>query len=647
MKSLLLILFWLPVFARAQIIYTVAGNGTAGYSGDGGFANTAQLNSPSDVCKDALGNIYIADNGNNRIRKIDSFGIISTVAGNGMRGYTGDLGPATSATLNGPNMVVADGAGNIYIADAGNNVIRRVNIFGKISTIVGTGIAGFSGDGGPATNAKLNDPTGVAVDLNGNIYVSDHENNRIRKINTEGIISTYAGGGSVGFTVDGVPATSISLCGQNYVSVDNAGTIYMTNYACWHFLKVTTSGLIYNVAGYTSPSYSGDCGPADSADIHYPFGICPDNLGNVYLCPQGNVRVRKVNSLNYISTVAGNGIAGYSGDGGQAINANVSTSIYGIYADVRGQVYFADSNVIRCIKTAVYMCSGSTDTLHSSTAIGTWSSSNTAVATVDSLLGIVTAISFGTAIITYSNTVCPATMLINVISIPTIVGKIGCPGTAFSISNSPVNYTWSSSNLSVASINAAGVVNCVSSGTSTITYSLPGCSATTVVTVNPIPEVSLAKDTFLCEGETLMLSSPQPAGNTYLWNTGDTTPTVIISKTGTYFLTVVITGCAQATDSVKIEFKFCGLHFPTAFTPNNDGRNDMARALGRLNLFKDYALRIYDRFGQQVFYTEDIYAGWDGTFKGVNCDIGTYFYVIIYGLEGKKYLLKGDLTLIR
>lgn len=342
MKGILLVLLLLPAFAGAQIVTTIAGNGIRGFSGDGGMATNAELNAPSDVYKDGGGNIYIADRGNNRVRKINRAGIITTVAGNGAMGNTGDGGPAVLASLNRPNRVVADAAGNILIADEGNNVIRKVDASGIISTIVGTGVPGSLGDGGAASSAQLNDPTGVAVDAAGNIYISDRGNYCIRKVNTANIITTYAGGGSAGFATDGVTATAVRLCGQNYVSVDNDGTVYLTNHDCWHFLKVTTAGLIYNVAGNSSPSYSGDGGMANTANIEGPDGICPDNLGNVYLCAQQNVRVRKVDAQHHITTLAGTGVSGYSGDGGPATDASISSTISGVYADLAGNVYFAD-----------------------------------------------------------------------------------------------------------------------------------------------------------------------------------------------------------------------------------------------------------------------------------------------------------------
>ena len=349
MKWIVFILLCIPLFTNAQIISTFAGNGIAGFSGDGGLATVAQLNNPTDVYKDKAGNIYIADRGNNRIRKVNTAGIISTIAGDGIPTYGGDGGPAIMASLNQPTRVVVDGTGNIYIADRGNSRIRMINTAGIISTIVGTGVPGFSGDGGPAITAQIDSPTGVAVDLSGNLYISDSGNSRIRKVNTTGIISTYAGGGTNNYTTDGVPATSISLCVQMYVSVDNRGTVYITNRDCWHFLKITSNGLVYDVAGFNAAAFSGDGGPADSANIEGPTAITPDNLGNIYLCPRTNNRIRKVNAVNDISTFAGTGVAGYSGDGGPAISAEISATVFGIYADETGNVYFADmgNNCIR------------------------------------------------------------------------------------------------------------------------------------------------------------------------------------------------------------------------------------------------------------------------------------------------------------
>ena len=188
--------------ARAQIISTFAGNGTAAYTGDGGQATAAGLNTPYGVAVDASGSVYISDYNNHRIRKVNTSGIISTFAGNGTAGYTGNGGQATAAELSYPRGVAVDAAGNVYIADYNNNVIRMVNTAGIISTFAGNGTQGYTGDGGPATAAALNYPQGVAFDALGNVYIADVSNNRIRKVSTAGTISTVAGNGTAGYTGD-------------------------------------------------------------------------------------------------------------------------------------------------------------------------------------------------------------------------------------------------------------------------------------------------------------------------------------------------------------------------------------------------------------------------------------------------------------
>jgi trimeric autotransporter adhesin len=193
-----------------SILTRVVGTCRAGYSGDGGQANSAQLRA-SGVAVDGTGNLYIADSGNNRIRKVTSAGIITTVVGNGSQGYSGDGGPATSAQLNQPYGVAEDSTGNLYIADRTNTRIRKVTPAGIISTVAGDGSFGSSGDGGPATNARLYYPDGVAVDSTGNLYIADWGNNQIRKVTPAGIISTVAGNGSRGYSGDGGPATSAQL----------------------------------------------------------------------------------------------------------------------------------------------------------------------------------------------------------------------------------------------------------------------------------------------------------------------------------------------------------------------------------------------------------------------------------------------------
>ncbi len=500
-------------YAQSGNIYGFAGNGVAGFSGDGGPATAAKLNDPTDVFEDGSGSFYIADRNNNRVRKVNAAGVISTIAGTGTAGYSGDGGLATLAKLNHPNGVAVDATGNIYIADESNNVIRMINPAGIISTVAGTGTAGFSGDGGVATSARLNDPQAVAKDLSGNIYIADNNNSRVRMINPAGIISTIAGGTGPAFSVDGVPATSVSLCNIHDVSVDNAGNIYFTNQGCWHFLRIT-GGLLYDEAGAVAASYTGDCGPADSADVQSPYGIYPDNLGNVYLCPRGNKRVRKVNTANYITTVAGTGVIGYSGDGGPALSATVSSTIYGVYADLSGDVYFADAgnNVIRYFHSSstdtvpVAVCFGAADTLRDSSTYGAWESSNTGVATVGSISGIITGISSGTALISFTNPACPQNFIVT-ISLANVTGAEICQGAMATLTDSIAGGIWSSGNTLIATIGSGtGVVTGVATGIDPITYVMPsGCTATGNVTVDITPG-PISGSTSVCAGSTITLS---------------------------------------------------------------------------------------------------------------------------------------------
>jgi sugar lactone lactonase YvrE len=328
--TLLSILSFLTYCLTGQnIITTVAGGGTTMTNGDGGYATDAQLG-PLSVSFDNVGNMYIADLGN-RIRKVDALGIITTVAGiytGGVSGsYGGDGGPATSAQLYAPSSAIMSPAGVLYIADAGNNRIRKVDVNGIISTIAGTGVAGFSGDGGQATAAKISDPQDLHLDSLGNLYFVDLVNNCIRKINSSGIISTIAGiGGVNGYTGDGGLAIHATLSDPYNIAFDKHGAMYIADESNRCIRKVNTSGIISTIAGSANIYWgAGEGGPATSAFINYPAGLAIDKVGNLYVAEAYGNWVRKIDTSGIITTVAGTGVGGYTGDGGDALLAELGT----------------------------------------------------------------------------------------------------------------------------------------------------------------------------------------------------------------------------------------------------------------------------------------------------------------------------------
>ncbi|MFE2970402.1 RICIN domain-containing protein [Streptomyces sp. NPDC059340] len=337
----------------APPISTVAGTGVAGFKGDNEPAVAAQLNRPYGIAVDSTGTLYFSDHVNHRVRKITTDGKISTVAGTGVAGSQGDNGPAVSAQLNYPREVAVDSAGAVYIADTNNHRIRKITADGKISTIAGTGTAGFSGDGGPATAARLHTPLGVAVDSTGTLYFSDHVNHRVRKITTDGKISTVAGTGVAGSQGDNGPAVSAQLNGPYAVAVDGTGDLYIADAANHRVRKVTADGKITTVAGTGTAGFGGDDGPAASAKLNFPLAVVVDTTGTLYISDYNNQRVRKVMADGKITTVAGTGTAGFGGDEGPAASAQLNHP-FGLAVDCVDTLYIADhvNNRVRKVASA-------------------------------------------------------------------------------------------------------------------------------------------------------------------------------------------------------------------------------------------------------------------------------------------------------
>jgi uncharacterized protein (TIGR03437 family) len=331
-------------------INTVVGNGYDTFAGDGGPATSGSLNYPTGMALDSSGNMYIADFLNLRIRKVTSSGTLSTVAGNGVLSFSGDGGPALSAQMNGPQGVAADNAGNFYVSDTGNNVVRKVAKGGTITTIAGNGSAGNGGDGGAGTSAQLASPMGLAVDTSGNLYISDSLNAKVRKV-SGGVISTVAGNGTPGFGGDGAAASSAQINTPLGIAVDGAGNLYIADFSNNRVRKVSTGGTITTVAGSGNAGYSGDGGPAINAQLNTPTAVALDGSGNLYIADAGNNVIRLVSPGGSISTIAGNGTAGYSGDGGPALQAQL-ISPRAIAVDSVGNILIADGSTV--IRQVVY-----------------------------------------------------------------------------------------------------------------------------------------------------------------------------------------------------------------------------------------------------------------------------------------------------
>ncbi|MFG2287414.1 RICIN domain-containing protein [Streptomyces sp. NPDC048595] len=336
----------------APPISTFAGTGVAGFTGDNGLAVSAQSRYPYGVAVDDTGTLYFSEFGNHRVRRITADGKISTVAGTDVKGFSGDCGPAVSAQLNLPRGVAVDGAGAVYIADSENHRVRKVAADGRICTVAGTGTAGFSGDGGPATAAQLDDPRGVAVDSAGVLYVSEYNNRRVRKITTEGQISTVAGTGTAGCGGDGGPAISAQLSRPRGMEVGRAGELYIADEGNHQVRRITADGKISTIAGTGTKGFSGDGGPATAAQLDGPFEVAVDSIGTLYIGEFGNHRVRKITADGKISTIAGTGTAGFDGDGGPAASAQLSKPI-GVAVDRVDTLYIADHANNRVRKVAL------------------------------------------------------------------------------------------------------------------------------------------------------------------------------------------------------------------------------------------------------------------------------------------------------
>ena len=339
MKSFFFILSFIPILGSGQIITTYAGNGVSGVSGNGGMATLAKISNPSCVVFDREGNFYFSQQAVGSIRKVDTAGIITTIAGPGTFGILGDGGLATAASFNLAEGVAFDTSGNLYIADHQHYRVRKIDkVTGIITTIAGSGVSGDDGDGTAATNAKLT-PTDIRFDRMNNLYISDNSYHRIRKVNSLGIISTYAGIGTAGFSGDYDAATTAQLNRPTGICFDNIGNLLIADGGNKRIRKIDLTGIITTIAGTGVGVYSGDGIPATVAQFG-PNLIAMDRDDNLYVA-DSNQRIRVINSSGIINTVTGTGTGGYNGDYISATTAQIN-SPGGIAIDACGNIYFAD-----------------------------------------------------------------------------------------------------------------------------------------------------------------------------------------------------------------------------------------------------------------------------------------------------------------
>ncbi len=345
------------VNAITKIITTIAGTGVAGFLASGGPATATMLYQPYSVTTDKTGNVFLADRDNHVVRKIDPTGNISIFAGTGFQGFTADGSVATKTMLDNPNGVALDAAGNLYISDMGNNRIRKVTKATNIvTTVAGNGSVGPGGDGGSALGAQLYYPQGIACDLFGNLYIADGNNNKVRVVNlTTGIINAFAGTGTAGYTGDGGAALSATLSDPKGVYIDGGQNVFIADFLNNVVRRVDkVSGNIATIAGTGVNGFSGDGGPATSAKLSQPAAVIMDTTHSILIADFTNQRIRRIDIAGKISTVAGNGTFGYSGDGGAAIKATMRNPI-GLSTDDAGSFYIADrdNNVIRKVTTVL------------------------------------------------------------------------------------------------------------------------------------------------------------------------------------------------------------------------------------------------------------------------------------------------------
>lgn len=581
-KSLLILIAILTSnYLFSQIITTVAGNGISGFNGDGIPATAAELYFPEGIAFDKVGNLYIADSYNSRIRKIDTLGIITTVAGTGSNGFNGDGGLATAAQLYFPSDVAFDSYGNMYICDTHNDRIRKVNTSGIISTVAGNGFnspnnGGFAGDGGYATSAELYWPGFVKFDMMGNMYISDDLNDRIRKVNTAGIITTVAGAGNGGYVGNGgVPATTANLTSSTGTTTDGMGNLYISDGDFNQVKVVDTSGIINAYAGNSNFGSSGDGGTAILAELAAPLGLAFDFSNNLYVADNYNSKIRQINSSGIITTIAGSGSWGYSGDSGLATLAKLNQP-FTIAFDKSGNLYISDeynhrirkvtlsctSPVLSIAGSGKHICKGDSVTLNAYGAFAySWASinNNSPIITISPPASTTYTLLAATGTCTASKT---ATIIVNPLPIITVTGNDSiCKGSTSLLSaTGAVSYNWVPNN----GLNNVNTANVLASPFQTQTYNIIGqdvnnCidSASFKLNVIPLPQLQIIGTQSFCIGQTTQLTAS--GADQYVWspiigltNTTGSQVTTSVNSNTTYNIVGINNGMCKDSISIPI-----------------------------------------------------------------------------------------------
>ena len=540
MKKLILCLLMLPLFSAGQIITTLPSFDSAG---------TVPFETPMGLASDGHGNFYIADFNFNEILKRDPSGSVTVVAGNNTIGFSGDGGPAIDAVLDGPTCIILDKTGNLYFTDAFAQVVRKIDTAGIITTVAGTGAAfsfgGYSGDDGPADSAQMSFPIAIAFDKTGNLFIADNNNNVIRKVDTNGIITTVvgymnsAGVGIAGYGGDDGPADSALLSAPIGVMFDAAGNLYITDEGNNVIRKVDTAGIITTFAGNTTGGYSGDGGPATAAQLHFPQNNAAyDSLGNIYFSDAGNNVIRVVSPAGIINTYAGNGTGGHNGDNGPAKFAQC----FGpgqISLDAAGNMYFVeggnqDIRKISGISGTVFICTGDTSDLRTIVSGGSWYSLNNAIASVTAS-GLVTGVSGGTTQVGYVTGTDTAATTVVVNSVPYAGVITGADSICLAVTNDTLSDTtvggyWSTTGTNI-NMFGGSTIFASAGGVDTIFYTVAyTCGIATdtfVLTVIDADPCCISGSDTVCQGDTVMLTHMGTPGGT--WSIEDSTAATVLS----------------------------------------------------------------------------------------------------------------------